>query len=79
MKTASDIIESLGGYSAVAAGLGKPAGTVSAWKTRECIPPRAWRDIVQLADRLGIAGVTLEILAAAYADRPQSDVEETAA
>lgn len=69
MESASDIIESLGGVTAVAAALSVPLGTASAWKTRDSIPPEYWETLVAEAVRRGIEGVTLDLLARIAARR----------
>uniref|UniRef100_UPI00389A489C carph-isopro domain-containing protein n=1 Tax=Sphingomonas abietis TaxID=3012344 RepID=UPI00389A489C len=53
MQTASAIIDSLGGTSAVAAGLSLTPSTVSSWKTSGRIP--SWRQpsLLALARRVG--------------------------
>ena len=54
MKTASDIIEALGGTVKVARALDLTPSTVSSWKSANSIP--AWRmeKVSKLAKRLGV-------------------------
>lgn len=74
--TAGQIIEKLGGPTALSTSLGAPLGTVSAWSTRNSIPPEYWPALVSLAGTLGKTEVTFEALAheaAAIAKRKSSE------
>jgi len=53
--TASEIIEALGGTSAVARELEIAPTTVSSWKTSETIPPWRWPAIEDIAKRRGLS------------------------
>lgn len=63
MQTFSQIIDALGGYAKAADAIGVPTGTVSAWKTRDSIPPAYWHRLVNAATAMNLAGVSLEALA----------------
>lgn len=63
MLTAGQIIKDLGGPTAVAISLGAPLGTVSAWKSRQSIPPQYWPSLVSLAAKTGKEQITFEALA----------------
>ena len=56
MLTARVIVDSFG-YASLAKVLGLPAGTVSAWKTRNAIPQPYWRQIETEARLRGV-GIT---------------------
>lgn len=70
MQTFSQIIDALGGYAKAADAIGVPAGTVSAWKTRDSIPPAYWHRLVNAATAQGISGVSLETLARMSETKP---------
>ena len=79
MRSINDVFDGLGGVTAVGVVLKLPLGTVSAWKTRESIPPEYWTKIVSVAERLGVEGLTLEFLAslaAKAAKRRRADSEQ---
>jgi hypothetical protein len=65
MKTASDIIDTLGGTGEVSRALELPASTVSTWKQRG-IPPRQWASVVTLADIGRRKDITFELLSKVY-------------
>ncbi len=46
------------GYRNLAAALGRPPTTVSAWRSRDRIPSQYWAAIVSAAERRGFAGIT---------------------
>lgn len=69
METAGDIIRALGGLTAVADGLSRPIGTVSAWCSRNSIPSDYWKGIVEIAEANGVELVTYEALATLAARR----------
>lgn len=52
--------------SALASNLGKPYGTVAAWKHRGVVPERYWKEIAKVASKEGI-DVSYEALSAAAA------------
>ncbi|WP_289144973.1 helix-turn-helix transcriptional regulator [uncultured Sphingobium sp.] len=54
METASDIIDALGGTSAVARELDLPPSTVSSWKSGDRIPKWRKPGVQAMADRLNI-------------------------
>lgn len=78
MLTVPQIIDELGGAATLAAKLGLPLGTVSAWKTRASIPSERWVAIVSQAASAGKEGITLEALAE-LAARPASRSSSTEA
>ena len=78
MQTFSQIIDALGGYAKAADAIGVPAGTVSAWKTRDSIPPAYWHRLVNAAGSQGIAGVSLETLARMSETKPAAKNNEAA-
>lgn len=67
MQSVSDVIEAVGGVTAVSRALGKPVGTVSAWKTRESIPSEQHAALVDAAQALGRHDVTFELIARLHA------------
>lgn len=69
VQTASDIIKELGGPNAVAAGIGAPLGTVSAWSTRDSIPSDYWSSLVKFAAVRGKDEISYELLAGLAAQR----------
>lgn len=65
MDTVSDIIEALGGSTAIARELDmKAATTVASWKDRGSIPSEHWPPLLELARKRRVA-LTLERLMAA--------------
>lgn len=63
MRTAAEVIEKLGGSTALAARLQLPATTVASWKNRGSIPPEYWLLLTRLAAEKGVAEITLASLA----------------
>lgn len=63
METFAEIIDRLGGYAVVAAEMKIRPTTVQSWRTRRSIPPADWLAVVELAERKGVPGVTLDRLA----------------
>jgi hypothetical protein len=63
METFADIVDRLGGYAVVAAEMKMRPTTVQSWRARNSIPPSDWLAVVELAKRLGVPGVTLDVLA----------------
>lgn len=61
MQTVPQIIEALGGPSAVARDLGQKVPTVSAWKHRGKVPARYWPDLVSLARQKAVKGISLDV------------------
>jgi len=55
-------------HRALSAVIGERIGTITAWHSRNSIPPRAWKKIVTAADEMGVDGVTLDALASAVSD-----------
>ena len=64
MQTIPDIIDGLGGPSALARDLGHPIATVTAWKHRGRIPDCYWDDLIAVAKARRIK-LTLESIMAA--------------
>lgn len=71
MQNFSDVIDRFG-YVKVATLLGKSAGTVSSWKTRNLIPPEFWDDLVRAAPGSDVEGLTHQILSRFAAERAAS-------
>ena len=69
MESVSSIFAALGGVTAVAAMLGAPLGTISAWKTRDSIPSEYWDALVAAAQKRGLVEITFELLAKLSARR----------
>jgi len=59
---AASLIDTFGGSAQAATKLGRPIGTVAAWKHRKAIPVEAWPDVISLATKEGVKGVTAERL-----------------
>lgn len=79
MQSVADIIDQYGGPAELTRELGfRHASTVSEWKRRSAIPSEYWRELVDLADKRGLTGVSFETLADLHARRP-SDSEASAA
>ncbi len=76
--TFAALIDELGGSSGLAEITGKPIGTTSAMKTRGVIPPAYWDAVVQAARRVGLTGVSHELLAKLYASRRERAAEDAA-
>lgn len=62
----AQIIAALGGYHEIARVLGLAPQVVWRWGVTRAIPPRRWPWCVEYARQQGIAGVTLDDLAAGY-------------
>lgn len=67
------VIKALGGTGKIAAHLGVPLGTASAWKTRNAIPATHWWAIVQMAAGSGVEGVTVDALAQMAGNRERKE------
>lgn len=63
MDSVTQIVEALGGTSAVAAALARPTSTVSSWKSRGTIPAAHWQRLTTIARQRKIEGINLERLA----------------
>lgn len=68
MPSAREIVD-IFGYASLAKALGCPAGTVSAWKTRNAIPHAYWRAIEAEARRRRLRQITYAALEAALPPR----------
>lgn len=56
-------------------GGGSPGGTVRAWKRRNSIPAEYWLPLVFAAQKRGIPGVSLEVLAQIASNNRPTDTE----
>lgn len=63
MNTFAAIINAWESPGQLAEDLGEEPGTVRQWRNRDTLPDRVWKATVEAAERRGIAGVTLEVLA----------------
>jgi hypothetical protein len=78
METVSEIIEALGGATAVAVYLSEKAPdafpverqTVSNWKIRESIPGEYWYEIVVMARHKRVSGIHYDFLARLHSRLP---------
>lgn len=73
ISTYADIIGLWPSAEALADDIGESGVTVRAWRNRGSIPSSRWLDIVAAAERRGLRGVSLEVLAsvaAAKSKRP---------
>jgi len=73
MKTVGELIDALGGHRKLAAALGVPSGTVSAWKSRGAIPARAWPGLVARARKNDLFDLSLDMLADLHGAAPPAD------
>lgn len=62
MKTSAEIVDEMGGSTALGEALGVPVTTVSSWRTRKWIPIKYWPAVIRLAKAQGVKGVTTESL-----------------
>lgn len=67
MSDVASLIDQMGGYAGIAAAIGRPAGTVAAWKHRRSIPVTYWPSIIDYADRQGWQHINYASLVAAHA------------
>lgn len=72
LKSASEIINALGGNSIVARRIGKTPSAVSEMKRRGAIPVRYWSELASLAGERGLQEITVERLAALHAEGAHS-------
>lgn len=63
MQTMREIIDVVGGYRHLAEVLGCPAGTVSAWRSRDILPSEYWSEVAAECAKQGHPDVTVERLA----------------
>lgn len=63
MKSFKDVLERLGGYRSVAAGMSRRPTTIQSWRDRDSIPPSEWLAVVEYARSLGADEITLTALA----------------
>ena len=62
MKSASEIIDAIGGTDRVAVALKLGKSAVSNWRKRNVIPPSRWPKVAELARRKKIVGLTVSVL-----------------
>jgi hypothetical protein len=83
MDWVDEVIESLGGVSAVAAALKLPETTVSSWKSRRMISPGYWPSLAALPPKPGARKVSFirlaQLACAADAERLTRDRRKKAA
>jgi hypothetical protein len=63
MISIPNLINALGGSTAVAAALGLPGTTVASWKSRRSIPCGYWPQLVELGHANKVEDLTLQRLA----------------
>lgn len=71
MRSVSEIVDALGGLTAVAAALDLPLTTVSSWKSRDSVPVSYWSPLLAAARKRGVA-ITVDCFAQIAAARPSS-------
>lgn len=64
--TPRSLLEQFGRGTHLAAKLGVQPSAISNWLSAGRIPPGRWPDLIELAERDGIEGITFEILRAAH-------------
>jgi hypothetical protein len=62
----------LGGITRVAAEIGVPTGTASAWQSRGSIPVSYWPKLIESAAQRGVSGVTYDALVALHSQRKRN-------
>lgn len=62
MRSASEVIDALGGSTAVASLLGLPATTVASWKSRNSIPVPHWPALISAGKDQKVEGLSYEAL-----------------
>lgn len=67
IRTATQIINALGGNAIVARRIGRTPSAVSEMKRRGTIPVRYWSEIASLAGESGLKGITVQKLATLHA------------
>ncbi|MFA7751922.1 carph-isopro domain-containing protein, partial [Klebsiella pneumoniae] len=67
MSAVAAIIDKLGGYAKVAAGIGQPPGTVAAWRHRASIPVKHWPALAAFAEQEGSKDASYGHLVSAHA------------
>jgi transposase-like protein len=71
-----DLIQALGGTTAVAKALSVNPSVVSNWRRRASVPADHWPALVDLATALKVPDITFEILGRAHAKPPTSPSDE---
>lgn len=72
----ADVIEALGGPTALATSMGfKHPSTVSEMKRSGSIPGRYWRQIVDIAKAAGVKWITTDVLAEMHSAPPKRTAE----
>ncbi len=69
MDTFASIIDAFGGPGPFGEAIGIPDSHARTMKARDSIPASRWTGVVEAAERLSIAGVTLETMAEIEANR----------
>ena len=72
MRSFVEVLSLWPSLTVLASDLGLPYGVVKQWRLRNSIPPAHWQAIVAAAQGRGIAGVTVEALAALAARRTEA-------
>jgi hypothetical protein len=62
MDTWNDVFAAFPTTADLARGMDAKYQTAAAWKRRNCIPPRRWPDLVDLAERKAIPNLTFDTL-----------------
>lgn len=73
MNSFSEVVGAWETVAIFADDVGVPYVTAAAWRQRNSIPAQRWSAVVKAAQKRGIEGVTLEILAA-FAAAPRDEV-----
>jgi|GEM_PF-1554531 len=68
MQSFSSLIEAIGPV-ALSEELGIPRPTIYSWKLRNALPPRIWPQIVTIAKKRRVPGVSYELLVSLAAKR----------
>lgn len=78
MRTFAEIIAAWGDDAVFAEEVGAPRSLVAVWKHRNSIPAPYWGGVIAGAEKRGLDGVTLELLARLSRQRRSADAEEAA-
>lgn len=76
MQTMREIIDLTGGYRHLADVLDVPVGTVSAWRSRDILPPEYWSEVAAECAKRGNSEITVDrlaLIAARTKGRPLRD------
>ena len=69
MKSVTELVDDLGGPTAVASLLDLPETTVSSWKIRNRLPVRYWPQFISLAADKKLKGVNYHALVRLHSER----------